>query len=464
MKKVHFIGIGGSGISAVCGIAAQLGYEVSGCETIQEHKHNALTRALQEQGIPIYLERNVDHLVGCDLVCVSPAVFDVHPEHVELTHARVLGIPVMITEEFMARELMQDKTVISVSGTKGKSTTTALVSEFLEYALKDPTAYVGASIAHWGKNYRVGKSDLFVCEADEYFHKLRLYSPTVAVITNVSFDHPEFFKTPDAYFREFSDYIAKIPPQGTLILNIDSQQCRELYSLSSKYPFKTITYGVAPDADIRLQEIRSENLATEFSFIYNSTEYSASTLLLGEHNVLNALAVFALGLVLSVDFEVFSKFIAQFKGISRRLEYKGMYRGSPIYDDYAHHPIAIQYVLKAMRQKYPTRRIWAIFQPHTYSRTIELLPDFAQSFDLADEVIVVPIYASREQGSEWERKVSHEDLVNAIQTSSFSGRVRAVSSLVDAVEILKRELGENDVVANMGAGTNWTIAKELVSI
>lgn len=406
LRHIHFMGIAGSGMSAVAAIAAFQGYQISGCDLNPDSEY--LKDLRKEVKFRFYQGHDTHHLRNVDILTITPAVTSLDPDNPEIAEARKRKIQILTWQEFMGRYLHQGKFVICVAGTHGKSTTTAMIGLILERAGFDPTVEVGAIVPQWRRNFRVGKGKYFVCEADEFNDNFLNYHPDVAVITNIEFDHPEYFKNLASVKKSFNKFVKNLKPGGLLIRD-------------SKLP-----------KDLKLQ-------------------------IPGEFNRQNAALAWRVTSHLGIGSEIIHQTLASFKGIGRRFDLKGEYQGAKIYDDYAHHPTAIKATIEAARQKFPRQKIWLIFQPHMFSRTKALFSDFVKVFQeiKADRVIVTDIFPSREKDT---GLVSSQDLVQVIARKNveYLGQIEAVA------QFLKKNLKRDEVVINMGAGDIYSLSQILL--
>lgn len=460
MKKVHFIGIGGSGMNAVAGIAHGLGYEVSGCDA----KESEYWDDLKQKGIPISLGHASAHLGGVDIVCITPAILHQKEKPEEYLEAQRRGLLIMTWQEFLGSELQKGKEVIAIAGTKGKTTTTGMVGYLLEQAGLDPCVVVGGKMLDWGRNYRVGQGNYFVCEADEFNNSFLHYHPNIAVITNIEMDHPEFFTSEEEYYSSFIRFVRNIRPGGMLIVNNDSPGVQLfLHTLGENVPFAILRYGVtAGVSNIMIESVRTVDEVTGFTLNGLSSEVASfQTSLSGLHNIYNFVAAIVIADLLQVPIETIQEAVKKFSGVGRRFELVVNKRGIKVYNDYAHNPMSVQAVLAGARQKYPSARIWAIFQPHLYSRTKMFMEQFANAFNSANEVIVLDIFASREKGMPIAQEVDSQMLADRIYTANPKLHVRSIPEKEKAVEVLLDELRPGDVVVNMGAGDNGIITELL---
>lgn len=452
---IHFIGVGGAGLSAIARVLMGLGYRVSG----SDQSVSALTVALGDEGVTFHAGHRAENVDGAELVVVSSAV----PENnVELMAARARGISVVKRGDFLG-EMMTGKTAVAVAGSHGKTTTTGMIATMLMVAGEDPTFIVGGQIAHLGTNARAGEGP-FVIEADEYDRTFLGLRPTVAVVTNVEHDHPDCYPT-FAEFREaFEEFVALLPADGVLIVCADDPVAKELGDLVRSQGRTVIGYGLAEEAESevgytlwRAVDVRP-NAAGGTDYVALCGGQSRGLVRLrvpGIHNVVNSLAVLAVADQLGLPFATVAQALRVFRGMGRRFEIKGVANGVTVVDDYAHHPTEIRATLAAARSNYPDRRIWAVWQPHTYSRTKTLMEDFGSAFDDADRVLITPIYPARETddlGISSTAVVARMDHANA----------RVVADLDQAVDVLDAKVQSGDVVLTLGAGDGYLIGERLL--
>jgi UDP-N-acetylmuramate--alanine ligase len=395
MKHIHLIGIGGSGLSAIARVLLQMGYTVSG----SDRTASPLSASLQAEGVRFMLGHNPDNILGADLVIRSSAVSEDNPE---VQAARTASIPVFKRADFLS-QLMDGRLGIAVAGTHGKTTTTAMIAWTLVSLGQDPTFIVGGVLKNMATNAQAGKGLAFVIEADEYDRMFLGLTPRMAVITNIEHDHPDIYPTPQDYQQAFGEFIKRLPADGTLIACADDEGSSSLLRGSAQSELLTLSYGFSPSADYQARQARPNELGG-FTFDAYYCEADCSLTLLakvalqvpGIHNVRNALAALAVTHLLGLPVEGAARALEMYSGTGRRFEVRGEPGGITVIDDYAHHPTEIHTTLEAARARYPGKRIWAVWQPHTYSRTQALLSDFARAFTDADKVIVTEVYAARE--------------------------------------------------------------------
>ncbi len=451
---VHFIGIGGAGLSAIARVLMGLGYRVSGSDQVG----SALTTALAEEGATVYLGHRAEQVDGADLVVVSSAI---PGDNVELMAALARGIPVIKRAEFLG-ELMAGRTAIAVAGSHGKTTTTGMIATMLLTADRDPTFIVGGQIAHLGTNARAGTGP-FVIEADEYDRTFLGLRPTIAVVTSVEHDHPDCYPTFGEFQLAFEAFVGLLPEDGVLIVCTDDPEARKLGELVAARGKTVVGYGLAgvgPESfDLCWRAVDARpNGAGGSDYVALAGEETKGLIRLrvpGTHNVVNSLAVLAVADQLDVAFGTVTQALRAFRGIGRRFEVKGVADGVTVVDDYAHHPTEIRATLAAARSSYPNREIWAVWQPHTYSRTKTLMDDFANAFADANHVLVTPIYAAREAD---DLGVSGADVVARMNHAD----ARCVADLDQAVDVLVDGVKSGDVVLTLGAGDGYVVGEELL--
>ncbi|MGD8965961.1 MAG: UDP-N-acetylmuramate--L-alanine ligase [Anaerolineae bacterium] len=449
-KHVHLVGIGGAGLSAIARVLLEQGAKVSGSDLVI----SPVAEALARDGARVFEGHNAANVEGADVLVVSSAVPE---ENVEIQAARAVGIPVLGRPAFLG-QLMEGKRGIAVAGTHGKTTTTAMIASILLEAERNPTFIVGGVLAGLETNARAGNGSLFVIEADEYDCTFLSLKPEVAVITNVEHDHPDCYPTFADFRAAFEEFAALVPLGGLLAACWDDPVAREIGEDQAKEKLVTF-FGLDKGATWRAEEIHP-NFAGGVDFLAvreGETRGLVRLRVPGAHNVSNALAALVVAEFLGVPFRVSREALTAFRGVARRFEIKGEADGTVVVDDYAHHPTEIQATLAAARERFPTGRIWAVWQPHTYSRTKQLLAGFAASFGEANHVIVLPIYPARETDT---LGVNASDVVRAMEHVD----VRAAESMDEAVTWLGTEVRPGDVVLTLGAGDGNRVGDWLLEI
>jgi UDP-N-acetylmuramate--alanine ligase len=444
---VHLIGIGGIGLSAIARVLHGWGYQVSGSDC----QRSALTEALIAEGITVYAGHRAQQIDGSDLVILSSAVPEENPEVIE---ARQRGLPVVKREQFLG-ELTDGKTTIAVAGTHGKTTTSAMIAWILIQASLDPTFIVGGVMQNLRSNARAGSGPHFVIEADEYDWAFLGLRPSVAVVTALEHDHPDCYPTFEEMRVAFAEFVSRMVSSGLLVACGDDAEARQLGMQWHSQERRMETYGLDSRSDWWAEGVELGNSAA-FKVWHQGMQLGACALQVpGRHNVLNALAALAASAEAGVEFSQAAAALTMFRGTERRFEVKGQAAGITVVDDYAHHPTEIQATLAAARIKYRGRPIWAVFQPHTYSRTAALLDEFAVSFNSADHVLVTHIYAAREKDN---LGVSGRDV--ALRTDHPD--VQYVDTLEEAVTVLLEQIEPGDVIITLGAGDGYLIGEQVL--
>jgi UDP-N-acetylmuramate--alanine ligase len=447
--RIHLVGIGGIGLSAIARVLHGWGYQVSG----SDRQTSALTGALAAEGITVYDGHKADHVSGADLVIVSSAVPENNPELIE---ARRRGLPVVKREQLLG-ELTAGRITIAVAGTHGKTTTSAMIAWILVEAGLDPTFIVGGVMQNLGTNAQAGQGQHFVIEADEYDRTFLGLWPNVAVVTALEHDHPDCYPTFIEMREAFTAFADRLVVGGLLIVCGEEAETRRLGERLQSTERRVATYGLDPAWDWWAEGMNLGNTAAFETWHQGKLLGPCALQVPGRHNVLNALAALAASAEAGVDFSTAAAALTRFRGTQRRFEIKGQAGGITVVDDYAHHPTEIQATLQAARIKYPGRTIWAVFQPHTYSRTAALLQDFAAAFADADHVLVTGIYAAREQDT---LGVSGADLVARMNHPDC----RYVEALGDAVSVLMDEVKPGEVVMTLGAGDGYLVGERMLDL
>jgi UDP-N-acetylmuramate--alanine ligase len=451
---IYLIGIGGAGLSAIATVLHQQGFVVSG----SDRRASAATERLAQQGIQVRIGERAEHLTELPaderphVVLISSAVDRQNPER---QAAEQLGIPVVKRSDFLPVWLAE-RQLIAVAGTAGKTTTTAMIVKMLRDAGIDAGYIIGAELPGYG-NAAAGSHDLFVVEADEYDHMFLALRPTVAVITNVVWDHPDCYPTPESFWQAFRQFVTSVPPGGLVVSCADDLGAEQLYEQRSPQSPCWITYGLEEYADMRAINLRQQGDEQVSDLIWWQAPKGELILAApGPHNVRNALATLAVAGYCNVPLRTALESLRTFGGTNRRFEVKGEVDGVTVVDDYAHHPLKVQATLAAARSRYGERRIWAIFQPHTFSRTKHLLADFAQSFGDADQVVITDIYAAREAD---DGSIHARDLVAQMTHPA----AHYVGRLSEAAAFVRQRLQPGDVVVVMGAGDSYRVGELLLA-
>jgi UDP-N-acetylmuramate--alanine ligase len=443
----HFIGIGGIGMSGIAQLMLRSGVRVSGSDL----KENRATQELKQLGAQIYIGHRPENIEGAKLVVYSSAVKE---DNLEIVEARKRGIILMKRAEALAR-LMQDKTVITVAGSHGKTTTTSLVSYLLIEAWLSPTVAIGGILKNIDNNACLGRGRYFVAEADESDGSFLYYSPVYSIVTNIDREHLDYYVDFDSEIAAFNKFINKTDKEGCLFACCDDENLNKIFS---DYNGRKVSFGLSPCADIYPQDIKLYGLHSEFNCIYKGKSIGRFNLALGgKHNISNALSVIALGLELGIDLSFTKKTLEQYKGAGRRLEVKFNSGDITVIDDYAHHPTEIRATLSAVKALTHKRLICA-FQPHRYTRTKLLLDEFASSFNDADCIIITDIYPASEAPIPG---VTGELLYNKIKDCYADKKVVFLPKGGIKEYVLKELIG-GDIFLTLGAGDIVKVNDELV--
>jgi UDP-N-acetylmuramate--alanine ligase len=442
IEKIHFVGIGGIGMSGIAEVLLNLGYKVSGSDL----KGSDTTERLAALGGEIFIGHARENLKNADVVVTSTAVGSDNPEVVEAGERK---IPVIPRAEMLA-ELMRMKYGIAIAGTHGKTTTTSMVATILTHGGIDPTIVIGGKLNTLGSNAKLGQGKFLVAEADESDGSFLKLSPTIAVVTNIDADHLDYYRGGiDEIKGIFVDFINKVPFYGMVVLCLDDRNVAEIIPLVKK---RFVTYGFSSQADIRATHVRLEGNRTTFVAHYKGYRMGEISFSMpGTHNVLNALACMAVAMELDVPFDKIQEGFDRFGGVGRRFQIKGEENGIMVVDDYGHHPAEIRATLAAGKNGWPERRLVVAFQPHRYTRTKELFDEFVTAFYDADVLILTDIYAASEQPI---AGVSAETLVAAIRDHGQ----KDVTYIADREKVaahLHAVARAGDIVLTLGAGNLW---------
>lgn len=446
-RLIHFVGIGGIGMSGIAEVLLNLGYQVGGSDL----RDSPVTQRLASLGARISIGHAEENLGEASVVVTSSAVKQNNPEVVE-AHRRL--IPVIPRAEMLA-ELMRMKYAVAVAGTHGKTTTTSMIAAVLSETNLDPTIVVGGKLMSLGTNARLGKGEFMVAEADESDGSFLLLAPTVAVITNIDNEHMDHYGTEEALDDAFVSFANKTPFYGAVVACLDDTRVQRLLPRIRK---RTITYGFSASADVSASHFAKNEGGSRFDLTIRGKSAGNVTLRLpGEHNALNALAALAVGMELDAEPSAACKALAEFSGVERRSQIIGEASGVLIVDDYAHHPTEIQAVLKAFHETYD-RRLVAVFQPHRYSRTRDLFERFATAFYGAEVVIATDVYSAGEAPLPG---VSAEALADAVRSHGHK-KVEFAAGNEEILSILQNTVMPGDLVITLGAGNIWQTGKALL--
>ena len=449
-RQIHFVGIGGIGMSGIAEVLLNLGHRISGSDL----KQSSTTQRLIELGAVINLGHRAENVARADVVVVSSAV---GATNVEIETARREFIPVIPRAEMLA-ELMRLKYSVAVAGSHGKTTTTSLVATILGEAGLDPTMVIGGKLDSIGSNARLGDGEFLVAEADESDGSFLMLSPTIAVVTNIDLEHLDYYRDLDHLKETFLTFMNRVPFYGAAVICLDDPNVQSLIpELRKRYR----TYGLSAQADIQAADLVMESWNTRFNLTVKGENLGELEINMpGRHNVLNSLAAAGAALELEIPFAAIRAGLNKAVGLHRRLQRKGEINGVEVIDDYGHHPTEIQATLSALRLCYPDRRLVVVFQPHRYSRTKVLFEEFSSSFNQADRLILTEIYPASEEPIEGVtgqaladsvRRHGHHNSDFEPDLSRLAGRIRS-------------ELMEGDVILTLGAGNVWRVGEDLLRL
>ena len=446
-RRIHFVGIGGMGMSGIAEVLLNLHYQVSGSDLAETE----ITRRLKKLGARVYKGHRSSHIQDPDAVVISSAV---SPNNSEVLEARRLKIPVIPRAEMLA-ELMRMKYGIAIAGTHGKTTTTSMVASLLASCGVDPTVVIGGRLNRWGTNAKLGQGEFLVAEADESDGSFHLLSPAIAVVTNIDNDHLDYYKSLNNIKKSFITFLNRLPFYGVGIVCGDDKQIQSILKYANK---RMITYGISSGCDYQAREIRYRGLKSFFKVYHRGKRLGSVTIhTAGIHNVKNALAALAVGMELSLSFQKIKKGLSAYSGVQRRFQIRGKIKGITILDDYGHHPTEIEAVLKTCRQVWPRKRLVVVFQPHRYSRTQALMNEFVDVFRRADVLVLTEIYAAGEKP------------IAGVSGSKLFDRLRRRHRHVyffpesgDLARELKKMVRRDDIVLTLGAGDIWKVGEQLL--
>lgn len=443
-RNIHFVGVGGAGMSGIAEVLLNLGYRVSGSDL----RKSPITERLEELGAAITYGHRPENVAQADVVVISSAIRSVNPEVVA---ARQRSIPVIRRAEMLA-ELMRLKYGIAVAGSHGKTTVTSMIAVILAAGGLDPTVVIGGRLDCLGSGAKLGHGEFMVAEADESDGSFLNLSPTIAVVTNIDSEHLDHYDSIENLRQAFIDFIHKIPFYGKAVLCHDAEGVQAILPKINK---RYVTYGMTSSADLQAREIEADRLETSFVTTYRGSVLGSIRLQMpGVHHAMNALAAIAVGLELDIPFATIEEALEGFGGIERRFQIGGERDGVLVVDDYGHHPAEIRATLRAAKEGWH-RRLIVAFQPHRYTRTRDLFDQFVTAFDEADLLIVTDIYAA---GEDRIAGVRAERLAHAIRAHGHKG-VSYIESFDAIVERLKEVSRPGDMVLTLGAGDIWQVGK-----
>jgi len=450
LKKyhIHFVGIGGIGMSGIAELLLNLGYKVSGSDI----QSSDITERLENLGGIIYEGHADKHISGADVVVTSSAVGVTNPE---AQAAEQASIPVIPRAEMLA-ELMRLKYSVAIAGAHGKTSTTSIVASVLAKGGLDPTVVIGGKLKSIGSNAVLGQGDYIVAEADESDGSFLKFSPTIAVVTNIDREHLDFYTDLDEIKAVFLKFLDRIPFYGLAVLCLDNEAIQDIIPKIKK---RYATYGMNSQADFQIRDVEFKNQKSKFSVYHDGKQLGKIQLNLpGIHNVYNATASIAVAMELDIAFHHIKDALETAEGVQRRLEIKGEQNGITVIDDYGHHPTEIKTTLQALEENWPDRRKVVVFQPHRYTRTQALFDDFTRAFYQSDLLVVLPIYAAGEKTIEG---ISSRRLCDGINAHGHK-EVHCVPDFKEAVTHLRKILTPGDILLTLGAGDVWKVGADIL--
>ena len=452
IHHIHFVGIGGIGMSGIAEVLCNLGFRVSGSDV----KKSSVTARLEKFGAEITEGHRAENVGDAHVVVRSTAVRD---DNVEIVEARHRSIPVIPRAEMLAELMRLKPHTVAVAGSHGKTTTTSMVATILGHAKLDPTVVVGGVVGAFGSNARLGKGDLMVAEADESDRSFLMLTPTIAVVTNIDREHMDYYADMDDMRECFTSFVNKVPFYGAAVLCLDDPQVQAVIPHVKR---RRVTYGLSAQADVSAHGIVFDQVfGSSFTVWRGSASLGEITLHVpGLHNVYNALGAIAVAFELDVSFDQIAEALGQFTNADRRFQFKGDVAGVLVVDDYGHHPTEIKATLAAAKIGSAGRRIVVLFQPHRYSRTKDQMEGFAQAFNNADELLVADIYAASEDPIEG---VTSKALTEAIKRFGHKN-ARYVGPLEGAAEALRDQVHSGDLVVTLGAGPVYRAGEQLLDL
>jgi UDP-N-acetylmuramate--alanine ligase len=447
MSATHFIGIGGTGLSAIARVLLERGEIVTG----SDQQDSPLAEALRQAGVRVSIGHAAENVNGAGRVVRSSAVPD---DNVEVQAALARGIPVLKRSEFL-EELLASQNTIAIAGSHGKTTTTGMVAWMLSALDQDPGYIIGSVAPNLGSNAAAGGGRYFVIEADEYDYMFHGLHPSLALVTNVEHDHPDFFKTPEDFVAAFQGFVDRVKDDGALIICLDDPGAAALGEYARSQGIRVVSYGFTAGADYCAVGLEAGERGFKATAVKGEAALAHLHLQVpGAHNAQNALGALVVADLLGLNVAEAALALDSFQGTGRRFELRGAAAGVLVVDDYAHHPTEIRAVLAAARAQFPERRLWALWQPHTYSRTLTLLDDFGAAFSDASHVVVLPVYAAREQAP---ADFEYEQVLHAVQHAHVHG----VADFEDALQLFADELADGDLVLMMSAGDAIQLSERL---
>lgn len=449
-NHVHFIGIGGISMSALAEILLHNGYVVSGSDMRQ----STITDKLEKKGAKIYIGHDPSNVEGADCVVYTVAVKDDNPE---MMAAKEKGLPIIERAPLLGHIMSNYPYSIGVAGSHGKTTTTSMLALILQNARLDPTILIGGELEEIGGNLKIGNSNYFITEACEYNESFLNFEPYIGIILNIEEDHLDYFKDINSIYNAFVKYANLVSSKGFVIGCSDDPLISKLLD---EVHIRKISFGIENKGDWMAQDIKYNEMGyPSYRAVYKGQDMGRFDLNVpGKYNIYNALAATAAAYAIGISIDIIRDSLASFKGTHRRFEIKGSLKDTTVIDDYAHHPTEIRATLHAA-SKLPHKKIWCVFQPHTYSRTEKLFDQFTESFVNADEIIITETFAAREKPSDG---IASEVLANALVSKGHS--CRYIPEFDQIVEFLRKNIQPGDIVLTMGAGDIFKVADKLLEI
>ena len=447
---IHFVGIGGIGMSGIAELLLSLGYRISGSDLKLSH----ITQRLEKKGARIFQGHGKGQITDANVIVTSSAIALENPEVVQ---AKQMGIPIIPRAEMLA-ELMRIKYSIAISGAHGKTSTTSMIAQILNHAGLDPTVIIGGLLQGLDTNALHGSGEFIVAEADESDGSFLKYAPAIAAVTNIDLEHLDFYKDIEDIKDNFVKFINSVPFYGLAILCLDNEHIQDILP---RIHVRYTTFGMTAQSDLQARDISLQEGKSQFSVFHHDVCLGEINLnIAGQHNISNALTGIATALELKIPFPTIKEALEKIQGVKRRLEIKGEKKGIMVMDDYGHHPTEIMATLTAVRESYKDKRIIVVFQPHRYTRTQALLDEFTRSFYQSDILIILPIYAASETPISG---VDSQSLCQGIMAHGHKD-VSFAPDFTQALSMITHKAKNGDMVLTLGAGDIYTLGEKLVEI
>lgn len=450
IKHIHFVGIGGIGMSGIAELLLNLGFDVSGSDI----SNNENVVRLKKLGVLIFHGHNPENIKNCDVLVFSSAV---SLTNCEIIKAKQLGLPVIKRAEMLGELINLKETSIAISGTHGKTTTSSMIGSMLTYAEKEPTLVVGGLVQNLNTNSKLGEGEIIVVEADEFDRSFLSLKPTIAIVNNIELEHTDCYEDLDDLENSFLQFCQSVPFYGSVLVNIDSLSIKNILH---KIERPVTTFGLSRDAAFSAKEVNfKENKSTYSLFRAEENLGKIHLNVPGEHNIMNSLGAVALGFELGLSFNSIKKGLLNYKGVRRRFDIKGSHNNIMMVDDYAHHPTEVLATIEAAKQGW-NKELIVIFQPHLFSRTKEFHRDFAKSLEKADYIILTSIYPGREKPIPGvSSKLISDNIDKSKKDVLFN-----VNDVDQAIMILNEIAKPNSIILTLGAGDIWRFSDKYLSI